>query len=55
MPTVSWKNRRICSKKSISGWKTLAKTTTDQESGGPGVRESDESEVRGDGRRLKTL
>ena len=25
-PTDSWKNTRIASKKSISGWKTLAKT-----------------------------
>src|ERR671923_215826 len=29
-PTVSWKNRRIASKKSISGWRTLAKGTTGQ-------------------------
>jgi hypothetical protein len=52
---VLWKNLRIASKKSISGWRTLAKTTTGQESGGPGLRESDESEVRGDGRRLETF
>ena len=27
-PTLSWKNMRIASKKSISGWRTLAKTST---------------------------
>ena len=43
IPTVSWKNLRIASKKSISGWRTLAKKTTGQECG--------ESGVRGSGRR----
>jgi hypothetical protein len=33
-PTVLWKNLRIASKKSISGWKMLARTSMGQALGG---------------------